>query len=257
LGIGVTSWRLAFASAIGTSHVQTGIECQDYSLASVVNDGTLLACVADGAGSAKRSALGARIACETFAKLATEFVQSGQSIADIDRAFVCDRWLEHMRQEIVVKAADEGCDLREFATTFLGVVLCESHSLYVQVGDGAIVVNDSNMSEEYAVVFWPQHGEYANTTNFLTDTSAIIEVSFETVPTKAYRIAMFTDGLERLLLDLKNACAAVKTVEQLMAPLLADNSVDLSPSLGKWLQGKAVIDRTDDDKSLVLAARIP
>src|SRR5262249_31084380 len=160
--------------------------------------------VADGAGSAARSAQGARIACETFTKLATEFVQSGQSIANLDKTFVCDRWLENIRQEIAANAAEEGCELREFATTFLGAVLCESQSLYVQVGDGAIVVNDSNMSEEYSVVFWPQHGEYANTTNFLTDATAMREVSFETVPAKAYRVAMFTDGLERLLLDLRN-----------------------------------------------------
>ena len=55
----MSGWRTAHASVIGTSHTATGAPCQDAGdcevLAAADGSEILVAAVADGAGSAKRS----------------------------------------------------------------------------------------------------------------------------------------------------------------------------------------------------------
>ena len=48
---------------------------------------------------------------------------------------------------------------------------------------------------------WPQHGEYANTTNFVTQDNITEAMEFETGP-PVNELALFSDGIERLVLDL-------------------------------------------------------
>src|SRR5438093_57688 len=62
---GVRSWRVAAASVCGTSHAKTGKPCQDTYRWAVLPEGTLVAAVADGAGSAAHAEVGAALATET------------------------------------------------------------------------------------------------------------------------------------------------------------------------------------------------
>ena len=55
--------------------------------------------------------------------------------------------------------------------------------------------------DDYVWIEWPQHGEYANTTNFLTQKNACEVLFFET-GRAIEEIALFTDGIERLVLDV-------------------------------------------------------
>src|SRR6476661_633312 len=70
---GVTSpWRFAFASVRGTSHLRSERPGQDFGSCSILDRGEgetiLIACVADGAGSAPRGEAGAALACASFAE---------------------------------------------------------------------------------------------------------------------------------------------------------------------------------------------
>ena len=56
------NWRVASASARGTSHIKTGKPCQDSVYHSVTSGGALIAAVSDGAGSAARSEIGSALA---------------------------------------------------------------------------------------------------------------------------------------------------------------------------------------------------
>src|SRR5438876_7437042 len=51
-------WRRLGASVIGSGHISRGVECQDAHGVAELPDGTLVIAVADGAGSARRSAEG-------------------------------------------------------------------------------------------------------------------------------------------------------------------------------------------------------
>ena len=65
------TWKAIARSAIGTSHKKQQLPCQDYGNYKIIN-GTIIGVVADGAGSAKYSDIGAKLAVNTVLKTVTE-----------------------------------------------------------------------------------------------------------------------------------------------------------------------------------------
>lgn len=256
-------WRFASASAVGTAHGATGTPCQDAARCAVFReqDGgeVLVAVASDGAGSAGHSQIGAELACELWLCEMEAYFGGGGSVAGLTREFAA-QWVEHYQREVATRAEADGLAPREFAATFLTAVVGERYAVFAQVGDGAIVVADAEAPDEYAVVYWPQRGEYANTTFFLTGDDATEVLLFDGAPVSVQDVALLTDGMERLALDLKRQAGHAPFFRPMFAPLRklegAGYSERLSRALGAFLSSKAVNDRTDDDKTLVLATRI-
>jgi hypothetical protein len=96
----------------------------------------------------------------------------------ITKEFVED-WLSRVRAEIRDRAEIVDLSPREFACTLLGAVVGQDRAAFFQIGDGAIVVSNRAEPDDYGWVFWPQHGEFANQTNFITQDNAleILELS--------------------------------------------------------------------------------
>jgi len=63
-------WKAIARSSVGTSHQKQQMPCQDYGGWKVVNN-VIVGAVADGAGSAKYSDLGAKLAVNTVLKYLT------------------------------------------------------------------------------------------------------------------------------------------------------------------------------------------
>lgn len=251
-------WRIAYASATGSSHLKLNKGCDDVCKGEVLKAAdyeVAILCVADGAGSAVRAVEGAQIACDCFFAFCKTILESGSSFSGATEHAIREKWICHLRDQLVRKACDEGVDLRDFATTFLGAVISDDNGIFVQIGDGAIVASEVQTPDDYAVVTWPQHGEYANTTIFLTDVDAAIAAEVTVLQRDIARVVLFSDGMERLLLDFTNHCVSPRPIGQLIKPLLSETKVDLNESLRGFLESPGVTARTDDDKSLVLAAR--
>jgi hypothetical protein len=106
-------------------------------------------------------------------------------------------------------------------------------------------------------VFWPQRGEYANTTHFLTDEDALERLHIEPFVGKVSDIALMTDGLEPLALHYASKSVHEPFFHGMFQPLLdADGAEEinhLSASLERFLSSERVGSRTDDDVSLILA----
>ena len=85
----------------------------------------------------------------------------------------------------------------------LGAVVGHDRAAFFQIGDGAIVVSNRAEPDDYGWVFWPQHGAFANETNFITQENALEVLEFELEERCVDKIAIFTDGIERLVLDLQ------------------------------------------------------
>ena len=86
-------WRWAGACAIGTSHIKSGLECQDRAACRTVetaSGGVIVAVVSDGAGSAQEAAAGASIVCTEFHRRAGAYLRGGGSIQNIDTERVAD-----------------------------------------------------------------------------------------------------------------------------------------------------------------------
>ncbi len=255
------AWRYAYASVTGTSHEKTGSVCQDAGSCRVVETSggpVLLAMASDGAGSARRSEEGARLAVAQFLD---DFGAACREhgIAAIDRTFILG-WLAKLRRRIVARAARAGIRSGEFACTALGAVVADDRAVFFQIGDGAIVVSRRHRPGEYDWVFWPQHGEFANTTNFVTQNDAARALEIEVRPGPFDEVALFTDGIERLVLDLKGKTAHAPFFRPLFGWLAGTKpplTSETSPALAQYLGSKQVCDRTDDDKTLVMATRRP
>ena len=106
-------------------------------------------------------------------------------------------------------------------------------------------------------MFWPQRGEYANTTHFLTDKDAAERLQIEPLVGKVTDVALMTDGLESLALHYASKSVHEPFFHGMFQPLLdADGAEEinrLSASLERFLSSERVGSRTDDDVSLILA----
>ena len=256
------AWRYAYASVAGTSHDKNGSPCQDAGSCRVVEaDGggsILLAMASDGAGSARRSEEGARLAVALFLDEFGEVCRE-RGILAIDRPFVL-AWLTKLRRRIWARAARAGTRAGDYACTALGAVIAEDRAVFFQIGDGAIVISARPQAGDYDWVFWPQHGEFANTTNFVTQRDAARALEIEMHAGAIDEVALFTDGIERLVLDLSAKTAHAPFFRPLfgwLAQTKPPETSAASPALLQYLASKQVCDRTDDDKTLIMATRRP
>ncbi|MDN4083287.1 PP2C family serine/threonine-protein phosphatase [Paenibacillus polymyxa] len=255
-------WRFANVSVRGTSHEKSEKLCQDFSLCTVINglDGNevLVAVVSDGAGSAGHSEIGSELACSLFIDEISAYIHAGNDIQNLDRAFY-EEWISHFQNEVKVRADAMSLTSRDFACTFLAVVINNSCAVFAQIGDGAIVTNSPEEEDIYNWQFWPQQGEYENTTFFATQTNASEMLQFSMLSGRVCsEVALFTDGLQRLALHYQSQSAHSPFFRPFFKVLRGQSeasSVKFTSSLAAFLESEQVNNRTDDDKSLILATR--
>ncbi len=252
-------WRIAAASAVGTSHAKLGTSCQDCYVAKIFTDergeDVLVVVVSDGAGSAERAEIGSSVVCLTALEAAELFLLDGGTVASLTRE-VAESWISLVQKAIRLRAADDGAAMRDYACTMLVAVVGESDAAIMQIGDGATVVG---AEDSWCWVHWPQHGEFANTTNFVTEDGAAGRLDFDLCHRRIDEVAVFSDGIERLVLHDATRSVFAPFFDKMFPAVRALNSsgldTNLSNSLELYLSSKQVCDKTDDDKTLVLATR--
>lgn len=256
-----TPWAYTTASAIGTSHQRRNEGCQDYSLATCFSSSErsdrriLFAAVADGAGTAKFAAEGA--------KLAVRFLldEIRRSLFKNDLHLTKNALQSAALQtstRIEENAIRKGNSVRDYASTLICVVLLPDQAWHLQIGDGAAVFR---YGENRIVEFWPDKGAYGNETFFITDEYMQKHLHIRNLDLPD-EVTLFTDGLETIALDLTNKKVHNPFFESFYRVLCQREpgfQRDLAAALEKWMQTDLVINRTDDDKSLVLVskARMP
>ncbi len=189
------------ASLRGRSHAHKGLFRDDH-FKICVNDKSdwIIQAVADGAGSAKYSRQGSKVACEQIVSLINN------KLSEIDKC-TFDSLLEKeftgngismhtalhkmltsltsalclkVHQRIVSFAQEENEPLHEFATTLL-FSLFKKYSFGIviitfSIGDGAIGYIDDN---EFRLLMKPDSGEYSGQTKFITMPELFFEDSRE------------------------------------------------------------------------------
>jgi hypothetical protein len=249
------------ASAIGTSHLATGQPCQDSHFHLTLDDAdgnpvTVLA-LSDGAGSAAQAEIGSKLACETFAKLVADYISSGGRVEKIGRE-LAGRWIAGVIYRLSLKSWADGLQPRDYACTLLAVICGERATAFLQVGDGAIVLSEGR-STAWRHVFWPQHGEFANTTNFITSEDVFETMEFQTTAEPVLEVALFSDGLENMLLHKADKTVHAPFFDSMFPSVrrsgAAGEDAELSRALGVYLSTSVINQRTNDDKTLILASR--
>jgi hypothetical protein len=246
------SWKLLLDSVIGTSHAQTNQPCQDYASGRILDADTIVLVCADGAGSAARSEFGSRFVCTALLNIIATALEGGLALKDISRQCVV-HWHATIRRRLSLEACCENVDLREFASTVLTAIVGPSQALFSHIGDGVIVYGQG---EGYKTPFWPQQGEYANTTYFLTGSDFEDQIAFEAINRQIDEVALLTDGLQPLALHYASRSVHSPFFQPMFTALRdAADPDDLREPLKAFMNSPAVNSRTDDDKTLVLATR--
>lgn len=246
-------WRYAAARAAGPSHLASDLPCQDRFACAVPRRGILVAVLADGAGSAAMAERGAEIAVTAMADQVQRLLWGSRP----DHCALLRRAAARARDAVAAEAGRRGHGLEAYASTLLAVVLTPEGGGALQVGDGVIVIGAGG--QDWRWVFWPQRGEYANTTHFLTDDGAVDRLSTATLDGTVTDLALMSDGLESLALHYASRTVHGPFFDGMFRPLVAaDGGPEiggLSASLESFLASDRVASRTDDDVSVILATR--
>ncbi len=253
-------WRHVRASVAGVAHLAVGAGCQDACAAQLLSgpesSPVLVLAAADGAGSAALSGAGAELACQTL--LAECAAWLADAPAEDWTPAAAEKMLQQVRTALGRLAADTGQPIREFACTLLGAVVAADRALFLQIGDGAIVIGAPNQG--YRPVFWPQTGEYANETYFVTDIAAATHLECAILSEPVAELSLLTDGLQRLALHYQTRQAHEPFFRPLFQRLRAHPEPGcpaiLATALERLLAGPAINQRTHDDKTLILATRL-
>lgn len=249
-------WCYAAASVVGLSHIRAGTRLQDAKNCFVVSSAggrrVLFAVVADGAGSAKFGGQGASIVCRTLTSQARGALLGAKELPDDETIWT---WLDIARDRIQVAAEKRELTPRDFAATLVLVMVSPEAIVTAHVGDGAVVVRNKD-NALWSVLSEPQHGEYASTTYFVTDDPQPA-LRIGRYPNQFNAIAAFSDGIENLVLDSMTGAASAAFFTPMAKPLDGSATIGrdcaLSRSLASFLASDRLNERTDDDKTLIIA----
>jgi hypothetical protein len=236
----------------------SGTGCDDAGACVEIETGngpTLIAVVSDGAGSASLSKIGSHIVTMAFCRSALSFSRKGGQPKDVDKE-VASQWLDELRDRIGHASVKKNSPRRSFAATLVGCLIQNDGIAVVHVGDGACAFQQRG-DLDWQIPSWPAQGEYASTTNFVTDDpEPAMNVIY--VDGDISAVAMFSDGLERLALDFSTKKAFTPFFSSMFRTLSGNwqgRNRQLSRDLRTFLDGPQITQRTDDDKTLIMACR--
>jgi hypothetical protein len=253
-------WKYAGVSLVGTSHVSRNIPCQDAWNILVLSNGTLIAAVADGLGSASNAEDGAKAACEfsvnyleqrmrkkTWLRKSTHyFPPRGQ-----DAETVLRDTFAKTREHLHTIADKESLALSDLACTLMVAVVTDKHWYTLHIGDGAIVgVYDKTVK----TISPPEQGEYVNVVTPLTSARYLEELRYHHGTDKFTGIALMSDGIEALAISYKTKDAHPGFFIPLMQLMELKETNEVVENLTQQFdtRGREIV---DDDMTLVVAYR--
>jgi hypothetical protein len=243
-------WKVVRASVRGTAHEKDGTPCQDFQdfrALDLGGDEILLIAISDGAGSAKLSHVGSKEAVEMLLNRAAAFIKSVEDLTESDLLEWFRETISHLDQ--TARCLDS--DVRDLNCTLLFAAVGTRGGVFAQVGDGAWVCEIDGIID---MATWPTTGEFVNQTAFVTADDAFTSFQFRKIDSEIGRVAGFTDGVQSIALQL----SARTVYRPFFRPIFedldsSDDTEMLNACLASFLGSQKVNERTNDDKTLVLA----
>ncbi|MDM8549759.1 PP2C family serine/threonine-protein phosphatase [Desulfobacterales bacterium HSG2] len=246
-------WKFAGGAATGTSHSRGGMPCHDSFGYKLLDNSAVIIAVSDGAGSSAQPKTGSELSVATAIESLEEQLNEGIPRDETQWKSLIQEAFQKTREALERKASESETALREYASTLILVVLAEGWTVGGLIGDCAAVVLTED--EELVSLCQPQKGEYASTTNFLTQDDVFDSLDIRIRRESAQCVAVFSDGLLELALNI----AHNKPYPPFFRPLFAfaesvENEQEARKELESFLDSERVNARTDDDKTMVLAS---
>lgn len=245
-------WKVLSASVRGSSHEQSGQPCQDANFWHVIDNRVLIAAVADGAGSASMSDVGAKAAVEASVKYLVEYSR----LADIELDKGAWKDLSYQiykaaRAEVQKKAEERQMPLTSFSSTLLLVLSTPTYTATMQIGDGSIVGKDAK--GRVSTISKPVRSEYINQTTFVTSKNAEAMLHMDLFR-EIHQIAIFSDGLELIALQMPELSPFEPFFDKIFD--FSKSNTDRKfgeQQLLEFLKSPRLRKRTNDDVTLLLA----
>lgn len=242
-------WRWAAASQIGTSHQRAGTRKQDAFKVLQLSPQVLCAVVSDGAGSATYGGEGASLVCRALTSKVRDWFHTHIDLPDDEQVL---SWIDDLRDRLAKAANNRAVLRRQFAATMVMLVVAHEQVLAMQIGDSALVARSNG---EWRALCWPQNGEFASSTYFVTDDPEVHLRAFR-LALEHDAFALFSDGLESVALEQATQLPFTRFFDPMIKPIDSATSegrlVELSSALGRYLNSPSLCERTDDDKTLIL-----
>lgn len=208
-----------------------------------------MAIVSDGAGSAEFGAYGAWLTCRFLSVRVREWVRRNPNLPTNEELA---GWIDELRDRISAIATRKESTPRQFAATLAAIFVAQNEVVTLHVGDSAVV---GRKEKEWEVLCWPENGEYASSTYFVTDDPKP-RLNIARCPREHDAFALFSDGVGDLALSHMEKTAHARFFDPMFRPVDAASGkgrlVELSAKLATYLAGPSVCERTDDDKTLIL-----
>jgi hypothetical protein len=254
-------WKAITRSVIGTSHKENNTPCQDYG-AYKIFDNIIVGAVADGAGSAQYSHIGAKKAVDTIINSFQNIINSrfqdknlnlelSQEIAK--KVFI--KITDNIIKELEKEADKHKYEIKDLACTLIAFIATPQWLAAMQIGDGFILIDTP--SQKFRMLFKPDKGEFFNETTFITSTHALEEMQIEVVFDKIEFICVSTDGIEKVAIHLATWQPHPPFFSPLRQYLEETNNPEQEDSyIQNFLESEKLNARTDDDKTLMLCLQI-
>jgi len=266
------TWRVFSGSAIGKSHIDRGLPCQDANRFTICDD-VLIAVVCDGAGSAKSSDLGSskcsEYVIERIRKRLTDSHGTSNFGSILEKLGIQQSACSHPNlhqclvphiKEIISEARD---DLLEFANsnkieprdlycTLVGVVADSSGGFFFHIGDGLGIAQNESKA---IVVSSPENGEYSNETFFVTSDDWERHVRVTPFEGEGWTdVALMSDGAMPFVMNSDHSDFYHPFMQPVRNYLEQQAEDDLgSQALLATLASEKTYSITSDDKTLLIA----
>lgn len=238
-------WKSAGAYVQGRGHIQKNIPCQDRTYTLMEKDVKAIS-LADGAGSCKFSHFGAEVITQSICE---NMVKNFDDLYKMDESQIQATIIELVLQKLKIKASELETNIDDLSSTLLFVSLKNDRYIAGHIGDGVIgyLFNDN-----INILSYPDNGEYANSTYFVTSSDARKYLRiYRGDLTGITGFILISDGVaEGGLYDKGNkklTLGAKKVLEWLDNNLSSDVSSALHDNLEKIFK-----ERTADDCSINL-----
>ncbi|MEE4357327.1 MAG: PP2C family serine/threonine-protein phosphatase [Desulfococcaceae bacterium] len=251
-----TPWRVIGTSVKGTKHLDMDTPCQDAFYYKVLESGTIIISVSDGAGSVPKAQEGSLFISENSVTFLEKHILGLNPHDKKTWKKVFRSAFQETRKALQKYASDSASALYDYAATLMLTVITENFVIGGLIGDCAAVVCKKN--GELGSLCKAQKGEYANMTNFLTQKDAMSKLDIRVYQDSVQGISLISDGLSELALNISDniPCSVFFHPFFNFARAVTDEyETQAETKLAAFLDSDRVNARTDDDKTLVIAVK--
>jgi Protein phosphatase 2C len=246
--------RIFAASAIGKSHIDAGIPCQDAFSFRAVDD-VLMAVVCDGAGSAALSHIGSNSVAKAVVDILHARLVSGEALHQLNNdefRIRIENIIADARASLELLAQEQQKSLDDYAATLVGVICSTELGYFFHIGDGLAIAQACG-TDGTTILSLPENGEYANETYFITGNEWKAHLRITPINTAIKLLALMSDGAAPFVMGKGNLDFYRPFIDPVAKYLDTVSEQEGSEALANTLADSRTYQITSDDKALLIA----